>query len=170
MATLWSRVWGTGFGWSTGKLVLASASPGQTIARVHFGVRWTGITASEDDFNRLAEDFMAVGVVSQDSGLGSTPPDALTGADDFAPPLQRWLWWGTLNMTPTVIDAQSPGVMVWTSSATVELGDGRTQVKANVAAGHTLDLYLSWRPWVTTAWGTGRVVQGSAWASTLTLL
>lgn len=169
MGTLWSRVWGTNFGWSTGKLVLASAAPAQTIARVHFGIRFTGITSTEDDFNRLSEDFMAVGVVCQDSARGTTPPNALTGALDVNPPLERWLWWSTIAMRPVVMDTNSPGVMVWASDATVSLGDARTQVKANLPAGHTLDLYLSWAPWVTTAWGTSRVVQGSAWASTLTL-
>lgn len=170
MATLWSRVWATNIGWSTGQMALGSIGPGQSEVRCHFGIRFLGITSTETDFNRLAEDFMAVGVVCQRSTRGGTAPSALTSADDVNPPLERWLWWATLPMRPLTFDDNIPGVCMWGTDATAVLGDTQSQVKANVSAGQTLDFYLTWAPWITTGWATHGTVQGSAWASTLFLV
>ncbi len=167
MGTLWARVWDTAITWTQGNFLLANLSPGQTVVRCHFGFRLTGITSTEQDAMKLSEDFMAVGIVTQRSSHGVTPPNALTGALDFAPPLERWIWWSTAQMRPITWDAQQPGVAVWGTDLTALIGDTQGQVKANIPGGETLYVFMTWAPWTTGIWDTRGQVQGSAWASTL---
>lgn len=169
MGTLWSRVWATEEPWDVGSLPIASLSPGQTLARVHFGARWFGVTSSEQSMQTLADDFMAVGVVSQTSAHGSTPPNALTGAIDAAPPLERWLWWATTQMRPITIGPEHPDISMWGTDVTSIIDDTKGQVKANVPAGQSLDVYISWAPWSSSIWKTRGNVTGQMWASALIL-
>lgn len=170
MGTLWSRVWATNLQWDVGQVLLAVLNPGQTIVRCHFGFRWSGFTSTEQDLSALMEDFMAAGIVTVASTSGSTAPNALTGADDQNPPLERWLWWGTTQLQPRTWDAMSPGVSTWSTDITQLIGDSQGQVKANVAAGQTLNVYASYAPWSSTHWAARGEVQGSLWSSCLTLL
>lgn len=169
IGTLWSRVWGTEQAWATGHLLLAQLAPGQTLARVHFGARWTGVTSNEQEMQTLADDFMALGIVSVTSAHSGAIPNALTAATDAAPPLERWLWWATTQMRPTILGSEHPDVTVWCTDVTVLSEGSQGMVKANIAAGQTLGIYLSWSPWTSTIWGARGNVTGQMWASSLTL-
>lgn len=170
MATAWPRVWATEQPWAVGHLLIAILEPGQTLARVHFGARWTGISSNAEDFQTLADDFMAFGVCTQSSATGPTPPNALTQATDVNPPLERWTWWATSQLQPRTFGSEHPDVTMWCTDTTITNQSTKGQVKANVAAGQTLNVFLSWAPWVSTIWGSRGNVTGQMWASTLTLL
>lgn len=146
---------------------MAILNPGQTLMRVHFGIRFTGVTTNEQNYAALLDDFLAFGVCTVSSATGGTAPDALTAATDHAPPLERWLYWGTLQMRPLVMGTDHPDVMVWGTEATFNDADSKSMVRANVGTGNTLQVFLTWSPWTTTAWHVGGPVQGQAWSSCL---
>lgn len=169
IGTFWERVWATEQAWSVGQFEMAVLNPGQTLARVHFGVRFTGVTSNEQNYIALLNDFMAFGVVTQSSATGPTAPNALTHGQDANPPLERWLYWATLQMRPIFMGNDHPDVMVWGAEATFNDSDSKGQVKANVSAGHTLQVFLSFAPWTTTAWEVAGPVAGQVWSSCLVL-
>jgi hypothetical protein len=146
---------------------ITSLNPGQTLSRVHFGVRFQGVTSNEQNFQALAEDFLAVGLVTISSVTGSTPPNALTGRADANPPLERWLWWGTATMRPDVMGSEHPDVMAWSTGLEIENLQSKGQVKANVPAGQLLHVFVTWAPWTTAGWQVRGNVTGNAWASAL---
>ena len=148
---------------------IASLNPGNTLARVHFGLSFTGVTSNEQNLSALMEDFMAFGIVTISSATGATPPNALTAATDANPPLERWLYWATMRMRPVVMGNDHPDVMTWSADVEFDNADTRGQVKANVPAGDVLHLFLTWAPWSSTAWQTAGPVQGQAWASAVIL-
>lgn len=170
MATEWIRGWGKADSWATGNQLIASISPGDTLARVHFGWRATGVTSNEQESQALAEDFMAVGIVTQTSAHGSTPPNALTNANDANPPLERWLWWATTAMRPAIMGSLTPDIMCWSTDITTVIDDTKGMVKANVPAGQTLGLYLTWAPWTTAGWQVRGDVAMNWWFSALFLV
>lgn len=169
MGTLWSRVWATEQAWDVGNIPIAILNPGETLARVHFGFRFTGVTSNEQDMRALADDFLAFGVVTQNSATGPTPPNALTQALDQNPPLERWVWWGTTQMRPAVYGSEHPDVVIWCTDMTAIVGDTQGQVKANITAGQQVTAYLTWAPWTTTGWKVRGNVTGQMWASSLVL-
>ena len=169
MGTLWSRTWATEQPWGVGQVLMAVLNPGQTLARVHFGVRFTGVTSNETNYAGLLNDFMAFGVCTVSSASGTLAPNALTGATDANPPLERWLYWATMQMRPLTTGSDHPDVMVWGAEAGVDALDSKGQVRADVGAGHTLQVFLSFAPWTTTGWALAGPVQGQAWGSCLLL-
>lgn len=167
MATRWIRVWGTELVWGVASLNIANLNPGETLARVVFGMRWMGVTSTLQDFTSLMADFMAAGIVTQSSATGPTPPNALTGALDANPPLERWLWWGTMSMQPRTFGASAVDVSMWSGGLDVTTADTSKQVKANVPAGQQLKAWISWAPWNGSLWTTRGNAVGQVWASSL---
>lgn len=168
MATQWFRGWGTEVHWATGHVLMASLPSAHTVERIHFGIRWQGITSNVNNFENLSQDFIAFGVVTQASFNGPTPPNALTHAEDVNPPMERWLWWGTAHMQPLVFGSAHPDITIWGTDATALVVDSQGRVKANVAAGQTLDVYITWAPWSTTEWADAGPLVGQYWYSLLT--
>jgi len=169
MSTFWARVWGTSFQWNVGNMGIVSLAPGESLVRVHFGIRFQGVTSNLQNMQALGEDFLAFGLVTISSVTGSTPPNALSAAGDANPPLERWLYWSTMQMKPRHIDGEVPGNMIWSTDDTALVADSRGQVKANVPAGQQLHVFLSWAPWFSGGWQTRGIVTGNAWASALVL-
>jgi hypothetical protein len=161
----WQRDWLTEQSWATGQWLCGAIPNGATLTRVLFGYKWIGITSNDASFQLLADDFLAVGLVTQSSAHGSTAPNALGNANNANPPLERWLHWSTVGMTPIVMGSEHPDVMVWSTDVSRETLETEGEVVANVGAGNTLDLYLSWSPWITTGWAANGTVRGKAWAS-----
>jgi hypothetical protein len=163
----WGRGWATEQAWAVGQFKVESIPNGHTLARVHFGYRWVGITSNDASYETLADDFLAVGVVTQNSSRGSTAPNALSQAQDVNAPLERWLHWATVGMRPRVMGSEHPDTMLWETDVSRETLDSKGQVIASVGAGNTLDVYISWAPWSTTAWATQGTARGQMWASVL---
>lgn len=169
IGTFWTRGYATNLNWAVGQYLPFILNPGQTLARVHFGMRFTGVTSNEQNYEALLNDFMAFGVCTQSSATGTTAPNAVTARGDANPPLERWLWWGTMSMRPLIMGQDHPDTMVWGTDLTFDHLDTKGQVRADVGAGHTLQVFLTWAPISSTAWSSAGPVSGQAWASMLAL-
>lgn len=163
----WRRTWEAQMSWATGNMLITHVPAGKTLLRVHFGFRFGGVSSTLQSQAALAEDFMAIGVVTQLSTHGSTPPNALTAQNDAASPTERWIWWATASMHARTFGAQFSDSTNWSTSEVFENVSTKGQVLANTVSPNTLDVYLSWAPWVTSAWAARGQVFGSAWASAL---
>lgn len=167
MTTQWVRTWITAKPWAVDQMIICHIPSGSTLERCHFGIRWQGVTSTGQDFTILSEDFMAYGVVTQTSAHGATAPNALTALGNAAPPLERWLYWRTTTMQPSAFGQNHDDLWTWSTGETGLIADTHGEVKANVPAGQTLDVYLTWAPWVNTGWAVRGIVRGSAWSSAL---
>lgn len=165
--TSWVRSAVTQNQWATQWLKIASVPAGETLFRCHFGFTFQGVSSTMQNQTALAEDYIAFGVVCQLSTVGSTPPNPETTPDDVNPPTGRWLWWGIANMRPMTFGGLYSDVTNWATSETFENLSTRGEAFANTTSPNTLDVYLSWSPWTTSAWAARGTVTGSCWSSVL---
>jgi hypothetical protein len=167
MTTTWRRIWAAQLTWDVGHSLIANIPSGQTLLRTHFGFTFTGASSTQQNMAALAEDFLVFSVVTQSSTRGSTPPNPRSSGADVNPPLERYLWWGTANMRPMTFGSLGQDITNWSTSAAYDNLSTKGEVLANVPSGDTLDLYLSWAPWATSAWQARGDVVGTAWAAAL---
>jgi hypothetical protein len=167
MGYTWYRGYASGEPWELAQIGLLSLTPGFTLRRVRYGVSFVGSTSTLAPTSELANDFVAVGLVTISSVTGSLPPSPLTAPNDANPPLERWLWWETRRMRPRTWGAQLKDVVTWTDDGPVEPTDAKTAVAANVGAGNELHLFITWQSSVTDLWALYGNVSGQAWWSVL---
>lgn len=161
----WSRVWGHSLAWGVNNLLVARVPHGQTLQRVHFGWGMTGYTSTVASAFTVANLMIAFGVQTVSSSRALPPPSAVTGANDINPPLERWLWWETRTPVEVTRTEEFPGLVAWRDSGPTAELDGQGQVLASVAAGVTLDVYLSWDTQV--PWDPSGSAAFFGWASVL---
>lgn len=144
--TTWSRGWVNSQPWAAGSAQIATVPLGHTLLRTHFGWSGRGTVTTLDSIPNLISWQMAFGLVTTDSTLDTGPPNAATGFVDVAPPTRRWLWWETRTLSVRTWGTAEVDVVTLETEPAAQPTDSEAQVLANVGAGGTLDVWLSWAP------------------------
>lgn len=148
----WVRSISGSSSYNVGTALLGRLNPGQTYVRVHF--RW-GVYADSSaitDIESNASNAISFGLVTTIGDTTETVPNARTASDDVAPPTQRWIYWETRLVVPTVISVDA-GTIIYGDTGSTEPTDTKGQVLATGFVGpDTLNLWASWA--ALTAWDT----------------
>lgn len=152
MTLAWVRSTGASSSVEQGSTLLGRLNNGQKYVRVHF--RW-GFYGDQRDPGSLidaAQNIISFGLVTTFGDGTETPPAARGASGDAAPPTQRWIYWETRGLMPSVLSVDA-GVSVWRDVGSTEPTDTKGQVLATgVPGGQTLNLWASWQmpfPWDT---------------------
>jgi len=130
----------------THNIVLGTVPEGQTLLRVHAGVRFSARTLATADPGLLMAWGMGCGIYTNiTSGGANRYP--ISDNTDFSPPEQRWLWLEVLYLTPRARPhAGYEGYWTWSAVS----AENPIDVKAQVKASAELNLNLSLEQTATT--------------------
>lgn len=138
-----------------------------TIKRIVFNWR-IGVVASDQDAIGMNNVYQFGAIVTLDSSNEAVIPDPTSvPLNEPGWPVQRWLHWEARRMVPrckTLLGQGSTGT-IWSDDGFIGEVNREKQVYANVAVGHTLDVWLvlkgaNWPPYPSN-------VDGSYWARVL---
>jgi len=144
MTFSWVRSIGGSSTYEVGQFLLGKLDLGQSYVRVHF--RWGvyGDTTNVLDISSVAANAISFGLVTTIGDGTETAPNARTNSDDVDPPTQRWIYWETRLVVPSIISTDG-GVIIWKDSGPTEPTDTKGQVLATgFAPGPTLNLWATW--------------------------
>lgn len=157
MGYSWVRSISGSNSYDQGTALLGRLNPGQSYVRVHF--RWGvyGDTTAITDIEAVASNAISFGLVTTIGDTTETVPNARTGSDDVAPPTQRWIYWETRLVVPTIISVDA-GVIIYADSGSTEPTDTKGQVLATgFSSPDTLNLWASWA--AEFAWDTSGIAR-----------
>jgi hypothetical protein len=140
----WVRTVALSNTYDTDQALLGRLSLGQTYIRVHF--RWGvyGDTTDRIDMQAIASNLITLGLVTTIGDGTEIAPNARSAANDADPPTQRWIYWETRQMHPTVVNPDA-GVITWRDTGSTEPTDTKGQVLATgFDPSLTLNLWASW--------------------------
>lgn len=146
-----------------GSTLLGKLNGGQTYIRVHFRWGFYGDTPDIRSPFDIQDNIITLGLVTTIGDGTETPPAARTASNDAAPPTQRWIYWETRGLTPSVISPDA-GLMIWRDVGSTEPTDTKGQVLATgLPGGDTLNLWASWQmPFAWDTYGSARVWLGAS--------
>lgn len=137
----WIRVYGkTAFSVSPTDIDLVSVPLNDTLLRVHGAVA-VDMTLPGHTYNPDVQTVQLVAGIYTTLTSGGSLRDPSTQQGDFAPPLQRWLWWETMRPVaqPSAGKQFYDSRQVWQFTPAQNPIDIKAQVKATTA----IDLHLS---------------------------
>jgi len=140
----WYRTQRSSFDFGVDSAWMCAIPSGSTYRRVRFS--W-GFAATTDATVLLTDTLVNVisaGLVTTIGNGSESVPNAISAADDGAPPTQRWVWWESRQPVVSAID-QAAGVIAWRDSGPQEIPDVKVNVLATgIPGGDTLNLWFSW--------------------------
>lgn len=144
MTNTWIRTLNVSNSWPVGYWLVASLPSAATLLRVHASYGVFGTTGPNVNMLAISQQLLAWGLVTTVGNGTETPPNARTQAADQSPPTQRWIYWETRALEPTIVNIDA-GLVVWRSSSPEGPIDTKGQVLATgLPTGDTLNLWSSW--------------------------
>lgn len=123
---------------------IAVLPAGVTLKRVVFN--WhIGVIASDAESFNMNNVYHYAGLVTLDSGNEAVIPDPhAVPLNDPAWPTQRWIHWEARRMRATckTLLSQGSSGIIWHDDGAIGEINREKEVFANVAVGHTLDVWL----------------------------
>lgn len=141
---VWVRTVQANLTWPIGSSLIASVPRGDTLIRVHFGWGFFATTSTTATYTSVANNLMAMGVVTTVGNGSESVPNARTQSSDQDPPTQRWVYLECRGPMIAAIDAAGE-LVAWRDSGNQEPVDTKGMVSAkSIAEGDTLNVWASW--------------------------
>lgn len=120
---------------------LCTLTPGQTLARVHFGWGISGYSQITENPQNVMNAGIVLGLISM---IGATaPPSPITTPTDPSRPESRWLWMEARHPMVTAILGNGD-LAIWTDSPRSAPTDTKAQVKNPTGSGSNIVVYVSY--------------------------
>lgn len=118
-----------------------------TLLRVHGSLSMIVEVAGGTSHAEILASYWSAGLYTTLT-TGGTIIDPTNNPSDFAPPLQRWLWWEQMRPIPQPVpNAARPDTrQQWVYSPTIPLLDVKAQVKATTAVSLHLSVFRNHTP------------------------
>lgn len=128
-------------------IVLMDVPLNDTLLRVHGAISVLVEVAGNTSRGEVLASYFSAGLYTTLT-VGGTLIDPTNNPSDFAPPLQRWLWWEQMRPTPQPVPnyAREDTRQLWIYSPAFPLLDIKSQVKATTAISLHLSVFRNHTP------------------------